>query len=182
MSLRKFVSTVGVLSAIALPTVFVGAGAAEAAPAINATTITYNLTGAPNYASAIRTGVSRWGTLRNVKFQETTGRANLTYRQGNYSGGSYYTGNGHGTGNIYLDIRQMGQYDHVRVAAHETGHDLGLPDHYSGPCSELMSGGGPGPSCTNSYPNANEVARADANFRFAATEAELNRTVVVRGY
>jgi snapalysin len=33
---------------------------------------------------------------------------------------------------------------------------LGLPDHYSGPCSELMSGGGPGPSCTNAYPNSAE--------------------------
>ncbi|MEV0283421.1 snapalysin family zinc-dependent metalloprotease [Kribbella sp. NPDC050820] len=38
---------------------------------------------------------------------------------------------------------------------------LGLPDHYSGPCSELMSGGGPGPSCTNAYPDANERARVD---------------------
>ncbi len=38
---------------------------------------------------------------------------------------------------------------------------LGLPDHYSGPCSELMSGGGPGPSCTNRYPNATERARVN---------------------
>lgn len=38
---------------------------------------------------------------------------------------------------------------------------LGLPDHYSGPCSELMSGGGPGPSCTNASPDSNERARVD---------------------
>ena len=40
------------------------------------------------------------------------------------------------------------------------GHDLGLPDDYSGPCSELMSGGGPGTSCTNSYPDSTEISEA----------------------
>jgi snapalysin len=39
---------------------------------------------------------------------------------------------------------------------------LGLPDHYSGPCSELMSGGGPGPSCTNALPNSQERSRVNS--------------------
>ncbi|BBJ41038.1 hypothetical protein SSPO_037560 [Streptomyces antimycoticus] len=38
---------------------------------------------------------------------------------------------------------------------------LGLPDHYEGPCSELMSGGGPGPSCTNSQPDQAEISRVN---------------------
>jgi len=38
---------------------------------------------------------------------------------------------------------------------------LGLPDHYSGPCSELMSGGGPGPSCTNPYPDSTERSKVN---------------------
>ena len=38
---------------------------------------------------------------------------------------------------------------------------LGLPDHYSGPCAELMSGGGPGPSCTNPYPDATERSKVN---------------------
>jgi snapalysin len=58
--------------------------------------------------------------------------------------------------------------------AHETGHALGLPDHYSGPCSELMSGGGPGPSCTNAYPNATERSRVNALWRYGLTSYDAS--------
>jgi snapalysin len=72
---------------------------------------------------------------------------------------AYYTeGNdGHGSGYIFLDYAQAQQYDPTRI----TAHVLGLPDHYSGPCSELMSGGGPGPSCTNAYPDATERSKVN---------------------
>jgi M6 family metalloprotease-like protein len=82
-------------------------------------------------------------------------------------------------GYIFLDYRQNQQYDSTRVTAHETGHVLGLPDHYQGPCSELMSGGGPGPSCTNAVPNATERSRVNrlwANGLAAAMDKALEKS------
>src|SRR5690606_11079593 len=85
----------------------------------------------------------------------------FTYREGNDPRGSYASTDGHGRGYIFLDYRKNQVYDSTRVTANDTGHVLGLPDHYSGPCSELMSGGGPGPSCTNAYPNSAERSRVN---------------------
>ncbi|MFE4421875.1 snapalysin [Streptomyces sp. NPDC056817] len=131
-------------------------------PTLQAVTVSYNASQAPSFASQISNAASIWnGSVSNVKLQATSGSADFAYYEGNDSRGSYASTNGHGKGYIFLDYAQNRQYDSIRVTAHETGHVLGLPDHYSGPCSELMSGGGPGTSCTNRYPDANERARVN---------------------
>lgn len=100
--------------------------------------------------------------LGSVKLQSgSAASADFTYREGNDSRGSYASTDGHGSGYVFLDYAQSEQYDPIRITAHETGHVLGLPDHYTGPCSELMSGGGPGPSCTNAIPNTTERSRVN---------------------
>ncbi|MER6126717.1 snapalysin [Streptomyces sp. NPDC001795] len=133
-----------------------------AQPNAQAVTVYYNASRAPSFRSQISSAAAIWNSSEsNVKLQETSSGADFSYYEGNDSRGSYASTNGHGSGYIFLDYTQSRQYDSVRVVAHETGHVLGLPDDYSGPCSELMSGGGPGPSCTNRYPNAAERSRVD---------------------
>ncbi|MEV0317369.1 snapalysin [Streptomyces sp. NPDC050658] len=131
-------------------------------PGAKQVTVVYDASGAPTFAQQIASSTSIWNSaVSNVKLQEGSGGASFEYREGNDPRGSYASTDGHGNGYIFLDYAQNQQYDSTRVTAHETGHVLGLPDHYEGPCSELMSGGGPGPSCTNSQPDANERAKVD---------------------
>ncbi|MEU9735940.1 snapalysin [Streptomyces sp. NPDC048002] len=131
-------------------------------PSALAVTVYYNATNAPSFRSQISSAASIWNSsVSNVKLQATSGSGDFAFYEGNDPRGSYASTNGHGRGYIFLDYNQNRRYDSIRVTAHETGHVLGLPDHYSGPCSELMSGGGPGTSCTNRYPNSAERARVN---------------------
>ncbi|MFJ1805743.1 MULTISPECIES: snapalysin [unclassified Streptomyces] len=131
-------------------------------PSLQSVTVYYNVSQAPSFRSQISSAASIWNSsVSNVKLQSTSGSGDFSYYEGNDSRGSYASTNGHGRGYIFLDYAQNRQYDSIRVTAHETGHVLGLPDHYSGPCSELMSGGGPGTSCTNRYPNTTERTRVN---------------------
>ncbi|AWT41048.1 MULTISPECIES: snapalysin [Streptomyces] len=143
-----------------------------AQPSAQAVTVYYNASQAPSFRSQISSAASIWNSsVSNVKLQATSGSADFAYYEGNDSRGSYASTDGHGRGYIFLDYAQNRQYNSVRVTAHETGHVLGLPDHYSGPCSELMSGGGPGPSCTNPYPNSTERSRVNQLWAYGLAQA-----------
>lgn len=144
-----------------------------------ATTVYYDVSGAPSFASEIRAGAANWNaSVSNVQLVENSSAATLDFYEGSDPQGSYAYTDGHGNGYIFIDYSQAEQYYTVRITAHETGHVLGLPDHYSGPCSELMSGGGPGPSCTNAYPDSNERSQVNqlwANGLRADRTGEMRR-------
>ncbi|WP_370943113.1 snapalysin family zinc-dependent metalloprotease [Amycolatopsis sp. cg5] len=179
MSRTKFVMGAVALAAAVLP---LTAGMASAAP--TATVVYYNASGAPSFQSAIASGAANWNrAVSNVQLRSRTSGASLRYTEGNDPRGSYAQTNGHGSGTIFIDYTQARQYDVVRIAAHETGHALGLPDHYSGPCSELMSGGGPGTSCHNANPNATEAARVQRLWANGLTANDAGtRTIVETVY
>ncbi|GAB3710645.1 snapalysin family zinc-dependent metalloprotease [Amycolatopsis oliviviridis] len=164
MARKFFVSASVSLALLAVPVTAGQAAAVEPAQTAAAvTTVYYDASGAPSFRAAIQAGAANWNnSVSNVKLQESSSGATLRYTEGNDPRGSYAQTDGHGRGTIFIDYTQAQQYDQTRIAAHETGHALGLPDNYQGPCSELMSGGGPGPSCTNAKPNAQEVSRVNS--------------------
>ncbi|EGX60844.1 putative secreted extracellular small neutral protease [Streptomyces zinciresistens K42] len=130
-------------------------------PTAAAVTVVYNASGAPTFSAQIARSTQIWNSsVTNVRLQSGS-NADFTYREGNDSRGSYASTDGRGNGYIFLDYRQNQQYNSTRVASHETGHVLGLPDNYTAPCSKLMSGGGPGTSCTNAQPDATERNRVN---------------------
>lgn len=181
---RKFALAGAV--ALALAVTPIAAGTASAAPASTqqeaaVTTVYYSTASAPSFRSVINAGAANWNnSVTNVRLVERNSGASLRYTEGNDPRGSYASTNGHGSGTIFIDYTQARQYNPTRIAAHETGHALGLPDHYSGPCSELMSGGGPGPSCTNAVPNAAERSRVNslwANGLAATNQQRVYETI-----
>lgn len=131
------------------------------------TTVYYDASAAPSFDNEISGTEQIWnGSVSNVRLVEDPSRATLYFDEGYSSNGSYYQGNGHGSGLIFLDYDQANTYAPLRIVAHETGHALGLPDRYSQPCYKLMSGGGPGPSCTNAYPDSVEANEVDTIWQY----------------
>ncbi|MET9218919.1 snapalysin family zinc-dependent metalloprotease [Streptomyces sp. NPDC088197] len=165
-----------------------GVASAQAEPkaATAVVTLTYDASQAGQWAAAITQGVQNWNSaVHNVRLQaaSSAGSANFVYKA--TSGWPQTTLGpivpGGSRGQVQLGQEAVNEgYDVTRIAAHETGHILGLLDHYSGPCSELMSGHGPGTACLNAKPNAAEAAQVDRNYagRAAAVRPERQQIVI----
>ncbi|MEU8354659.1 snapalysin family zinc-dependent metalloprotease [Nonomuraea sp. NPDC048882] len=81
-----------------------------------------------------------------------------------------------GRGTIWMGRQAVDQgYYPLRIATHEIGHILGLPDRRTGRCTDLMSGSSAPVSCTNANPSAAERAEVDGNFAGGTPLVEFGR-------
>jgi snapalysin len=146
----------------------VGAGQASAEPATTnaARILYYDASRAAEFVAAVNQGAANWNaSVTNVRLEPVPAgrRANITVVADNGWPRAQVTSLGNGR--IYMG-RQAVQQGHYppRIAAHEFGHILGLPDRRTGLCTDLMSGSSAPASCRNAFPNAAEAREVNARF------------------
>lgn len=129
-------------------------------------TLRYDDSRAAGWEAAIQAGVASWNNnVDNVKLVEAAPGTRAEIQIVATSGwpqatlGPVRPG---GSSRVELGNQAVTQgHDKTRIAAHELGHNLGLPDTKPGPCSQLMSGSSAGTSCKNAVPDAAEQARVE---------------------
>ncbi|MFI0976247.1 snapalysin family zinc-dependent metalloprotease [Streptomyces sp. NPDC021093] len=192
----KWIAAVGTVAAITVITLPAAHAAPAPAPApapataapagvSAATTLYYDDTRARGWEAAITAGVASWnanttqvklakvrpGTRAEIQIVATNGWPQATL-------GPVRPG---GLARVELgNLAVTEGHDKTRIAAHEIGHNLGLPDTKPGPCSQLMSGSSAGTSCKNAVPNATERARVEAAYaNRAATRTPADGRMLV---
>ncbi|MEU6375212.1 snapalysin family zinc-dependent metalloprotease [Streptomyces sp. NPDC046909] len=152
------------------------ASAATAAPASEpptaqaaVVTLRYDDTRAAGWEAAITAGVASWNAnVSNVRLVEAAPGATAEIVIVATTGWPQATLGPVRPGRqvrVELGSQAVSQgYDKTRIAAHELGHSLGLPDTKPGPCSQLMSGSSAGTACTNAVPDATERSRVQSAY------------------
>jgi snapalysin len=154
------------------------ATAAHAAPApapagevrsAAAVTLRYDDSRAAGWEAAVAAGVASWNrTVGNVQLVEAAPGTRAEIVIVATSGWPQATlGPVRPGGQVRVELGSQAVaqgYDKTRIAAHELGHSLGLPDTKPGPCSQLMSGSSAGVSCTNAVPNLTERSRVESYY------------------
>ncbi|MEU8799524.1 snapalysin family zinc-dependent metalloprotease [Spirillospora sp. NPDC048819] len=145
---------------------------ASAAPASDTSsavrTIRYDASRAAEFRAAVDEGARIWNErVSNVQLVPGSPADVVVYADNGWPRAQVI---GLGRGTIWMGRQAVweGHYT-VRIASHELGHILGLPDRRTGRCTDLMSGASAGTSCRNPNPNAAEIAEVEDNFQFGRT-------------
>ncbi|MBM7439362.1 snapalysin family zinc-dependent metalloprotease [Streptomyces sp. HB132] len=190
MPYSSWLKAAGTAAAIALATATAAHAApapepATAASAAAVVTLRYDDSRAGGWEAAITAGVASWnqnvdnvklveaapGTRAEIQIIATTGWPQATL-------GPVRPG---GQVRVELGSQAVSQgHDKTRIAAHEIGHSLGLPDTKPGPCTQLMSGSSAGTTCRNAVPNATEQSRVESAYAngLVAFNPAAGRTLV----
>ena len=144
------------------------AGPAAAAPRI----LYYDASQAQEFVAAVNQGAQIWNArVTNVQLQPVPAGRTPNIRVYADNGWPRTYSSSLGNGYWYMGREAVNDGYYVpRIAAHEFGHILGLPDRRTGLCADLMSGSSAPVSCTNPNPNATEIASVN---RLFATSAAL---------
>jgi snapalysin len=176
----------GLLAITAMTAALVAGTAAPQATAdvsVAVVTITYTDARAAEFKSAVAQGVAVWNaSVTNVQIRRVNDgvRADITViADDGWPRATLGPVRPGGRATVWMgrDAVDIG-HNAVRIAAHELGHSLGLPDVKPGPCSSLMSGSAGGVSCTNANPNTSERNRVQ-NLYAGSVAAPTSNTVVV---
>ena len=168
MLLRRLAAALCVAFALA-GVQLAGAAPASAAPRV----LYYDASQAQEFKAVVDQGAQIWNSrATNVRLQPVpAGRTpNIRVYADNGWPRTYSTSLGNGRWYMGREAVTDGYYP-PRIAAHEFGHILGLPDRRTGLCADLMSGSSAPVSCTNPNPNATEAATVNNAFRTLAPVA-----------
>lgn len=162
---HRFRTAAGLL-AVALS--LVGVQVVAAPPASAAVRIVYyDVSRAGEFATNFDQAAAIWNSrVTNVRLERGTPANVKIYVDSGWPRAYVY---GLGSGVIYMGWQAVNEgYNRTRIASHELGHILGLPDNRTGLCSDLMSGSSAPVSCTNAYPSSTEAARVNSLFSSGA--------------
>ncbi|MBU2664825.1 snapalysin family zinc-dependent metalloprotease [Actinoplanes bogorensis] len=158
-------------AALCVVAAIAGVQVAAAAPASAAPRVLYyDASQAQEFVSVVNQGAQIWNSrATNVRLEPVTAGRTPNIRIYADNGWPRAQTTSLGNGRVWMGRQAVDQgYYPPRIAAHELGHILGLPDRRTGLCADLMSGSSAPVSCTNSYPNSRELATVNANFGTSA--------------
>lgn len=181
MRRRVLALSAAALTTAALSLTGTPAQAAPAAPAaapapLAVTTLTYDDSLAGEFKTAVATGVAALNSrVTNVRIVKAAAGQTANVRviaDNNWPRATLGPVRPGGRGTVYMGRQAVQQgYYPPRIASHEFGHIVGLPDRRTGLCADLMSGSSAPTSCTNMYPNSREASQINYNYSFLAAAA-----------
>jgi snapalysin len=160
---RRF--TAGFVAAAA----FLLVPAVPAGAAAEARVVYYDTSAAEEFVSAVDDGATIWNrSVTSVRLEPVPAGQRADIRITADDGWPYAITESLGRGEINMGREAVVQgHFPTRIAAHEIGHILGLPDDRTGRCEDLMAGGSAPATCRNAVPNAQEAAKVQAAFETA---------------
>ncbi|MDA2813968.1 snapalysin family zinc-dependent metalloprotease [Nocardiopsis sp. RSe5-2] len=186
--LTLVIATVAALiggGAVAAPAAASPAPAPGGDAAVQQTVLYYDASGAAEFQDAVAAGAAEWNAaVDNVELvpAEPGRRAEITIvATDGWPMATLGPVRPGGSATVWFGRQAVQEgYDTVRIASHELGHNLGLPDVKPGPCSSLMSGSTGGVGCTNATPNDQERSRVEQLYGGgAAAQTPAAGTVLV---